>query len=62
MAREYILKKMEFFLRANGQMIKNMDKVKLFIKMEMKFLVSGNMIDLTAWLKSKVKENLISKM
>jgi hypothetical protein len=43
-------------------MIKNMDKVKSFIKMEMKFLVSGNMIDLTAWLKSKVKENLISKM
>jgi hypothetical protein len=28
MARGYILKKMEFFLRANGQMIKNMDKVK----------------------------------
>ena len=58
----FILKKTEFFIKASGSMIKNMDKVKLFIKMEMKFLENGSTIDLMAWLKSKDSENLISKM
>jgi hypothetical protein len=47
----FILKKTEFFIKASGSMIKNMDKVKLFIKMEMKFLENGSMIDLMVWLK-----------
>jgi hypothetical protein len=42
----FILKKTEFFIKASGAMIKNTDKVKLFIKMEMKFLENGSMIDL----------------
>jgi len=47
----FILKKTEFFIKASGSMIKNMDKVKLFIKMVMKFLENGSMIDLMVWLK-----------
>jgi hypothetical protein len=58
----FILKKTEFFIKASGSMIKNMVKVKLFIKMAMKFLENGSMIDLMVWLKSKDSENLISKM
>ena len=51
MARVYFLKLTDLFIKANGWMTKNMEKVKLFTKMEMKFLGSGNMIDLMAWLK-----------
>jgi hypothetical protein len=58
----FILKKTEFFIKASGSMIKNMVKVKLFIKMVMKFLENGSMIDLMVWLKSKDLENPISKM
>jgi hypothetical protein len=58
----FILKKTEFFIKASGSMIKNMVKVKLFIKMVMKFLENGSMIDLMVWLKSKDLENQISKM
>ena len=58
----FILKKTEFFIKASGSMIKNMVKVKLFIKMVMKFSENGSMIDLMVWLKSKDLENPISKM
>ena len=57
----FILKKTEFFIKASGSMIKNMVKVKLFIKMVMKFLENGSMIDLMVWLKSKDLEKLSLK-